>query len=267
MEGRLKILGSLIFVSLTSPIPVLVMSSTPSLVIGLGTGRCGTVSLSSLLNAQRGAFVTHEGYGANGGQRLLHWDGNTGAALAWVDELRARPGLQLVGDVAYYFLPYVEAILLAHPDARFVVLRRDQTETVNSYLRKTRGQNHWMLHDGIEWEVNPKWDPTYPKYETATKREALGLYWDEYYAQAESLAAAYPESVHLFETRALNTLEGRHAILSFLGIPEGDAVLEGTFHDNEIGGGTLPPHLMTLSKPLLAKVRSRLGSLRRFLND
>ena len=38
------------------------------IVIGLGTGRCGTLSLTGLLNSQRSARVTHEGTPLGQGQ-------------------------------------------------------------------------------------------------------------------------------------------------------------------------------------------------------
>jgi len=40
----------------------------PPLIIGLGTGRCGTHSLVDVLNAQDGAAVVHED------KPILHWD-------------------------------------------------------------------------------------------------------------------------------------------------------------------------------------------------
>lgn len=50
------------------------------------------------------------------------------------------------------------------------------------------------------------------------KIEALGCYWDDYYAKAFELQTAYSESFRIFATDSLNTEEGQRAILWFVGL-------------------------------------------------
>ena len=187
------------------------MPQFPQLVIGLGTGRCGTQSLAVVLNYQNGARVTHERYGA------IAWQGDEDRVATCVRLCAMAPGLDLAGDVAFYYLPYVEQILGLVPSAKFVCLKRDRKVTVNSYLTKTRHKNHWIQHPGTEWRLDT-WDRCYPKYPVTDKAQALGMYWDEYYRRAADLEAAHPAAFRVYDIDILSTEEGQNALFDFLGI-------------------------------------------------
>jgi hypothetical protein len=183
------------------------------IVIGLGTGRCGTQSLAVILNQQGSARVEHERHGPE-----IAWQGDEARVAAFVRQCAAASELDLVGDIAFYYLPYVEHILALAPDARFVCLKRDRKATVDSYLTWTDGRNHWMRHNGIKWRLD-KWDRCYPKYPAADKAEAIGRYWDDYYRRADALESAYPHAFQVFATEWLNSAEGQHTLFDFLGLP------------------------------------------------
>ena len=93
------------------------------LIFGLGTGRCGTVSLSELLNIQAGFAVTHES------EPLLPWEFDKKAIEKKLEQLLQYEGA-VVGDVAFYYLPYVEYILSGYANAKFICLKRDKAETL-----------------------------------------------------------------------------------------------------------------------------------------
>ena len=186
-------------------------SSFPELVIGLGTGRCGTMTLAHLLNHQLGANVGHERNGT------IAWQGAFGKITESFDQLISS-GSPLVGDVAFYYLPYVEQILFRFPTARFVCLERDRDETVNSYLKKTKGRNHWMRHNGRQWRADI-WDQSYPKFEASSKRDALVCYWEAYATEARRLESLFPTSFRIFPTDTLNSEAGQDSVLAFLEIP------------------------------------------------
>ena len=63
------------------------------LVIGLGTGRCGTNTLAALLDLQDGASVSHERNDAD-----LHWEGADGTKHA--TKLFAKLGVLLADEPA-----------------------------------------------------------------------------------------------------------------------------------------------------------------------
>ncbi len=198
------------------------------LVIGLGSGRCGTTSLAHLLNKQPHASVTHEE------PPLLPWQVDAALLAERLAGLRARPET-LVGDVAFYYLPYVELIAAQLPNTRFVCLRRDREETVRSFVAKSEGVHHWIQHDGTQWQKSPDWDDCFPKYDLVDKTAAIGRYWDEYYARATELATQLP-SFRIFEMTALNDREGVEDLLDFIGVKQ-RALVVGTRRNRGSGVG------------------------------
>ena len=135
-------------------------------VIGLGTGRCGTVSLSKLLSAQAGVLVTHEA------APLLPWEvdrvkleRHVPYIQGWLDK-----GCSVAGDVAYFWLPYVPLFDEVFSRWKAVGLIRDRDEVVHSFLRKTTQRNHWQIHDGSTWKLDAVYDPTFPKLPDTFRR-------------------------------------------------------------------------------------------------
>jgi len=192
-------------------------------IFGLGTGRCGTVSLSTLLDSQPDSLILHEGRPLDRSAkavRLPHlpWEPDRKLLQRKLADYRSRP-YSVVGDVAFYYLPYVHHIQRLHPDAYFVCMKRDKDETVRSYLKKTARRNHWIEHDGSEWIKDPRWDPCYPKYDLENKVAAIGRYWDDYYAISEMLEHRH-QNFKIFNIECLNSDDGLRAILGFLGIKD-----------------------------------------------
>lgn len=119
----------------------------------------------------------------------------------------------VVCDVAFYYLPYVEYIARTRPDATFICLRRERKETVESYMLKTEGRDHWRVGGG---RPDP-WDRLYPKFDAPNKREAIGEYWNMYYEETERLEKAGVR-IRTFEMSELNSDEGAKSILKFAGL-------------------------------------------------
>ena len=61
-----------------------------------------------------------------GDPSLLTVDLGRGVAARAYDRLRGMPRLRLLGDIAFYYLTYVEQILARNPRVRFVCLQRDR---------------------------------------------------------------------------------------------------------------------------------------------
>src|SRR6476620_12404549 len=130
------------------------------IVIGLGSGRSGTASLAKLLSAQPDALCFHEM-----NPSCVRFAGTTRPILNTIDEFQtivdggdpsaltvdlARPvtadaydqlcrmdRVRTIGDIAFYYLSYVEAIAAHNANVRFVCLKRDKDETVESWMKKT----------------------------------------------------------------------------------------------------------------------------------
>ncbi len=207
-----------------------------TVVFVLGTGRCGTKSLASVLSIQHDTAFSHEL------APVLPWEPACGPEVVSnrLHELHQRDG-RVVGDAGFYYLPYVPEIARQAPDTRFVCLKRNRSQVVESYMHHTRGRNHWMPHDGSYWRKDPLYDPCYPKYALPPpppglpvwhrKAQAIGLYWDDYYAVAENFACEYAHFT-LLETDALNDSHGVGEILVAAGIPEDSRVVVSHTHVN-----------------------------------
>lgn len=188
-----------------------------TLIVGLGTGRCGTQSLSGFLSSQPGMTVLHEGT-IDGRDNPLRWEGDHERVRRWIDtlpELLDRPSY--CGDVGMYYLPYCEFLIAHRPDIRFVCMERDRAAVVESFLRHTRGRHPWLRHDGRRWRIDPVWDASYPKFDEPDKAEAVGLYWDLYHAEVNRLVVLHPDRVRRFSMESLNSREGMNEILDFIG--------------------------------------------------
>lgn len=178
------------------------------ILIGLGTGRCGTTSLAHLLNAVRGCHVSHE---HNDIRSIMSWDFKEEAAKKALEILARRGGV--AGDVAFYYLPYARWIAQASPEARFVCMMRDREETIDSYMRKTLNRDHWSSR----CLGRDAWDRMYPKFDTQDKKTALGMYWDSYYREVGELEKS-GVCIKTFRTEDLNSEEGVGKILKFCGL-------------------------------------------------
>lgn len=208
------------------------MSEDPrgTLVIGLGTGRCGTNSLAALLDLQTDAAVTHERFGHG-----LHWEGGLAQVDALIAAVRAdlRSGLRLAGDVHSAYLPYAERLLSTRPAVRMVCLQRDRDATVASFESKThRKANHWA--PTRPFSRHARWNACFPTYPAELpKPEAIARYWDEYYREAERLQARDPDRFRVVPMTDLNSEAGQRSILGFVGIAAADQRVADDLHLNE----------------------------------
>lgn len=247
------------------------------IVIGLGSGRSGTASLTSLIDRQQGGICFHEMnpsgavFSGNpqphlnaisefrnilrGGDRArLSIDYSRPASVATYEKLQHMPKVNLIGDIAYYYLNYVDELLQTSPECAFVCIRRDREQTIESWMKKSairrwpslwladwfkakltrtpfyREYNYWQEHDGTQWKKDPVWDSCFPKFEAASKRHAIGMYWDYYYTEADKLERRHPTRFRIFDVQALSEPDGQKGILSFIGVPDSKMVYGGQVH-------------------------------------
>jgi hypothetical protein len=142
-------------------------------IFGIGSGRCGTTSLSSILNNQDNANVSHE----LSGRLQLPWEVDERMFDIYFKSIVNRSD-QIVGDVSFYLINYIPKLIERLPDCKIVILQRDKNQTIDSMLRKTVGLNHWV--------TNPRrfstFDKCFPKFdEHHSKAERISSYYDLYY--------------------------------------------------------------------------------------
>ena len=163
--------------------------SKKQLIIGLGTGRCGTVSLSKLLKRQN-INTTHE-------TKILPWEFDKKMIDNLLNSITNRVN-NMVSDVAFYYLPYVPYIIEKYPNTKFVCFKRDKKQTIESYVIKFKDRNHLSLNLNNNYRKSKNWDHAYPKYDQFDKKTALGLYWNDYYTIAESYQLKYKDNFKIF---------------------------------------------------------------------
>lgn len=237
------------------------------IVIGLGTGRCGTKSLHALLNAQENSVCFHEANPA-----CMSWQGAEHVVLSMLrnfndtllgEERKVEVDLtscdkklvikryltldkvEVVGDVASYYLPYVDMILERYNNVVFPCMVRDKKDVIKSFMRKVRlygyrnvvkciilkkkrSRNHWSDNDKYVEDI--KWDKLHPSFGVDLElEEALSRYYDLYMDNLTSLASRYKE-VKVFGIDELNSPEGRKSILDFCGVERVN--VNSIFHEN-----------------------------------
>ena len=253
------------------------------IVIGLGSGRTGTASMSHLFNSQKNAICFHElnptgvvfegnpqpilntinefqRITEGGPKNLLALDYSREASVKRYADLKQMEKVDLIGDIAYYYLKYVDDILAINQNVRFVCIKRDKAKTVDSWMSKSAlhrwrslwladrlksmitrtpfhaAKNFWQEHDGSEYQPDPVWDETFPKFEAARKREAIEKYWDYYYAEAEQAQKRHPDHFRIFDIAKLSNPEGQREILAFVGLDAQHMVLKDKFHMHKSSG-------------------------------
>lgn len=132
------------------------------IIIGTGTGRCGTVTLSRVLGAQINCLATHEEH------PLLPWNKEVHDFGLKANALESRPS-HFCASVSMDWGRYLQDALDRWGDAvRVVVMKRDIDETVRSYMAKTGGdklRNHWTDEPDPTRKVPLNvWDRVYPSY-------------------------------------------------------------------------------------------------------
>jgi len=190
-------------------------------MIGLGTGRCGTVTLTNLINIQKDFRATHETF-----HKIASWKFND----SYFNKLEEYI-ISGSSDISFYNLPYTTKLLNIFPDLKCVCLKRNKEETVKSYMKKTarnavdKPRNHWTNRNSkywneTDWRLDPIWDKCYPKFEFP-KKESIEAYWNLYYEEAERLESNYPNNFKVFDMyEVLNYEECQSELLSFIGIKE-----------------------------------------------
>jgi len=258
------------------------------IIIGLGPGRSGTASLAKLLSSQKDSLCFHELNPScvchsgsvqpilntinefqrildGGDPSLLTVDFTRNVSVKKFKQLIHMDRVGLLGDVAHYYLNYVEAIVRANSNVRFICMFRDRDATVKSWLRKTsinrwfskrvadrlssliirepyyKSYNHWMEHDGTKWKKDPVWDKCFPKFEAKSKVDAINKYWEYYYEKANVLTRKLPSQFRIFEVDHLNNRSGQEEILKFCGIDKADRIFtEAHIHKSRKEEPSLP---------------------------
>ena len=201
-------------------------------IIGLGPGRCGTMSLSLLFAAQPAVISHHES------NPKLRWESSVFEFMGKWADLFANLAFQLpiMSDVAFWYLPFVDYIKYVCPNTKFVCLRRGEEEIVQSFMLKYYDTSAWTdkssEHWRTEWVRGNTFLDSFPSYDLP-KEEGCRRYVKEYYEIAKTLEKRYSEDFKIFDIDCLNSEEGRLAILTHCGIDKSMMHTDTQFSTNK----------------------------------
>ena len=161
---------------------------------------------------------------------------------------------------------YVHEYIALDPTIRIVVLMRPREEVVESFLKKSKGRNHWVRHErrrrqspdneqlinNAEYvQPDKTWDGAFPNMsadecrkfnggmnEDGTvrpdKASAIRAYWELYNDIALGLVHQYPSNVRVFDMYgALNDASMQEDLLRFCGFNEPVLLTSSEVHLNK----------------------------------
>jgi hypothetical protein len=217
------------------------------IVLGIGTGRCGTQALMTFLNLQK-INTLHESI-------LLPWVFDSASLKSLLVKLSKTSTFDYpdVGEVNFSLLNYIEPLLKslntenveieseqgylfsANTAVRVLCLRRDKTETIKSWMNNQKNFNFWSSPDhecfaqGL-YLKNDILGNSFPKYDLE-KEAALACFWDDYYLKATQLELIYPDSFKIFDmSEFFSDTSVQKTLLDFLGTPV-DKRFSGIFNN------------------------------------
>jgi hypothetical protein len=187
------------------------------LILGTGSGRCGTTSLARLLAFQPETTSTHE-LSEPGVSMLAVPTEDPAFVFGTFRDVVASRSNRFNADCAFYWLGIVDRLVAHYGDRlRIVCLERPRDEVVASFERKAAPFNHWQHHDGTVYQ-HIVWDQCFPKFPQAQdRREAIGLYWDHCQALATDYATRHPRHFRRVPMSDLNDPAKVDALLRWCG--------------------------------------------------
>lgn len=148
-----------------------------------------------------------------------------------IERIRRDRRERFVGDVAPFYLPYVEDAIRVDPHIRIVCLTSPCEDAVRDLCKWLDAVyplriNHWSTKPGADGHHDPLTTRTFPQYEIQDRADAIRRYWAQYHETADELVCRYPRNVRVFNSdEALTTERGLRGLLAFAGIPEGQQIV------------------------------------------
>jgi len=192
------------------------LDTSRKIIIGFGTGRCGTKSLAEFLNKQPGLNVTHEGV-------ALGWYPALADTDTHINHFFKRTG-DIIGDVGFYWVNYLDLVLHRHPNVKVVNLVRDDKEVVESFW------NH-HVEEGEPISVSVDWYG-FPYDSAERTKDALKTMVTRYRYLEAQLFKMYPFSIYRLDTYSLNNKKEMSRVLDWIGAPRDNRIMEAV-HSNK----------------------------------
>jgi len=195
-----------------------------NLIIGIGTGRCGTKSIAHILSVCSGVNVTHERSSFRFNFISNHYREEAEKIVNGL--LFENDNFFLNGDVAHYHLRRIPDIVSIFPNVKIIHIFRDKSETTDSWLRKCGGLSNCREED-YQLIVNRRgnsyanvWYNTFPTFSgTVNSKEAWDIYWD-FYEKDVLLLKRKGINIYSLNVNDLNNDNKLFDLFTYLEIPE-----------------------------------------------
>lgn len=201
-------------------------------ILGLGTGRCGSATLSTLLDQQKGICCFHEG-------EYMPWDRDIVAFYQSIVRLLNKATESRIGNVAFYWKNYLPEIFRDLLNPKVIVLKREKEKVVESFASLYQDKNHWSTPGGKNWDGRDPQDAPIalmmPKYDL-NKKDAIAQYWEEYYNDGaiDYYLNMFPQNIMLMASEDFWLGEdAQKRIFDFLDIPEESMVFDTDLWKNK----------------------------------
>jgi len=185
------------------------------IIIGFGTGRCGTQSLARFLNQQEGWNVTHEKVGFGWYPAMCDFD-------TCYNEFMSREE-DVIGDVAFYWVQYIGLILTRNKNVKVINLYRDDEEVIESF---------WSYKSFIR-DYKSFWENEwfgYPYDNDKPTKDAIANTIKRYRMLEDQVHKYFPFSIIRMKTEDLSNEESLNKLLNWLGCKEKNL---NSFHTNK----------------------------------
>jgi len=182
-----------------------------NLILGIGTGRCGTLWLHDFIKA----YIPH--ITSESCKLGWYYDGQFDLSI---EPMKTWSKTEIACDVGFLTLPHIEK-LSKYFNIKIIILKREKEATIKSFLNWTNiKHNYWINHKSDCFYERDGWDIYFPKFndfEYREKRDVISEYYDYYYDLCNKLENKY--DLLWIKTEDLDNLETQKDILMFLDIP------------------------------------------------
>jgi hypothetical protein len=194
-------------------------------IIGLGSGRCGSTSLSKVLASIEDSCSTHES------PPMIYWNPEDEQLNFHMRRFKLLAEFfPLVFDASHWWLRATDRFFTEFPNGKAIGLHRD-TQTCAQSFARVKGQgrgslNHWVAPGNDIWRTN-YWDPAYPAYSLpenanedpdTARAQLIVRYVEEYNNELFALRERLPEKVMLIRTEELALPTVQQKTFDFVGL-------------------------------------------------
>jgi len=169
------------------------------IIVGYGTGRCGTMSLAKFLNNQEGWHVTHE-------KVCLGWYQAFTDTETAINDFTERP-YSIIGDVGFYWINYLDLILRKFQGSRAINIKRDDDEVIESFWS-------YMNKDVQDFKYNQWKGYPFDSYEQT--KDAIAFTVKRYRFLENEVRKLYPGVIYYLKTEDLNNEDKMSELLDWL---------------------------------------------------